>query len=90
MAFLGQKYPSLQTTGNYGEIIATAIRLNNDISATRVLVNGNINAYNDAISMFPGLLIAKLFRYKPETLIDEENIAENKKLKKESVDFSQF
>lgn len=90
LAFLGQKYPDLQFTSNYGETLRKAMSLNEDITAARTLLNGNIRIYNEEITTFPGLLVAKLFGYKQETFIDDENYEENKKLKKADVDFSQF
>lgn len=90
LAYLGQKYPDLQSVRGYNMIMQEAMELNKDISATRELVNGNIRNYNDAISSFPGLIIAVVFRFKREKFIDEENIAENRKLDKSEVDFSRF
>lgn len=90
LAFLGQKYPSLQSVGGYSEILSNAFRLNEDIAAARAMTNGNINEYNNAIHSFPGLLIAKIFGYSDEKLIDEENIEKNKTLTKAEVDFSKF
>lgn len=90
LAFLGQKYPELSSVPGYHEVMREALSLNKDISATRELLNANIRAYNDAITAFPGLLVAKLFGYKEEKFIDEENIEQNKVLKKQEVDFSKF
>ena len=90
LAYLGQKYPSLQSTSNYNLIVQQAFELNKDISASRELVNGNINIYNDAISMFPGLLIALIFGYKKEKFIDEENIENNKMLERTEFSFDKF
>lgn len=90
LAFLGQKYPALTSTGEYAEILHRAFALNADITSSKALVNGSIQEYNDAITSFPGLLVAAIFGYKKETFIDEENIADNMKLNKAPVDFSKF
>ncbi len=90
LLFLGQKYPELRTTGAYAEQMRQATVLQDDIAASRVLLNGNIREYNDEISQFPALIVAKLFGYKEEKFIDEENIESNKKLKKEEIDFSKY
>ena len=50
----------------------------------------NINIYNDAISMFPGLLIALIFGYKKEKFIDEDNIENNKMLERTEFSFDKF
>ena len=90
LLYLGQKYPDLQCMQGYNEILHKAFKLDEDIAATRALVNGNIYEYNNAISAFPGMIIALIFHYKKERFIDEENIAENKKLDKSELDFSNY
>ena len=90
LAFLGQKYPDLTSVQGYSETLREAFELNRDISASRELLNGNIRAYNDAISAFPACLLAKPLGFKPESFIDEENYEQNKKLNKTTVDFSRF
>lgn len=90
LAFLGEKYPTLQSIGGYSTIISDAMALNADIAASRGLVNGNIQEYNDAITAFPGLIVAFIFGYKKEKFIDEDNIESNKRLEKTDVDFSAF
>lgn len=90
LAFLGQKYPALSAMNDYSLAVQKAYDLNNRITAARELLDGNIRVYNDEITTFPGLLVAKLFGYKPEKYIDEDNYEENKKLKKTTVDFAQF
>ena len=90
LAFLGEKYPELQTMGGYRDIMNEAIRLDREIAAYRELLNGNINAYNQSIASFPGLIIAKIFKYTREEFIDEENYGKNRKLEQSEVDFSQF
>ena len=90
LMFLTQKYPDLKFTQNYSQILTEAFELDKDIVASRTLLNGNIREYNEAISAFPGLIVAAIFGYKKEKFIDEENAAENKKIKKEVVDFSKF
>ena len=86
----GEAYPSLQSTAGYNEALMQAMALDRDIAATREILNGNIRAYNDAITEFPALIVAAILGYKKEVFIDEENIEENKKLDKTEVDFSKF
>lgn len=88
--YLGQKYPELNSIAGYHEAVTKSFDLNKDITASRELLNGNIREYNDAISEFPGLIIAAMFGYKKEKFIDEENILENKKIDKSGVDFAKF
>lgn len=90
LLFLGQKYPDLQYTNNYSTILQNAMQLDSDISAQRVILNGNINLYNKAVTAFPGSIVASLFGYKQEKRIDEDNIKENIVLDKSDVDFSKY
>lgn len=87
---MGQAYPTLQTSAAYQEQMRQAIILQQDIAAARALLNGNIQSYNNAITRFPGLIVASMFGYKEEKFIDEENMEANRRLKKREVDFTQF
>ena len=90
LRYLGEMYPELMSIHGYQKALEESFDLNRDIAATRELLNGNIREYNDAITDFPGLIVAAIFGYKKETFIDEENIEENKKIDKNDVDFSKF
>lgn len=87
---LGERYPQLQNTASYQETISRLPMLERDIAASKTLLNGNIREYNEAISMFPALIVAKIFGYKRETFIDEENMESNKVTDRSEVDFSKF
>ena len=90
LAYLGEKYPKLRTSDAYVLAVDNAFALNNEITACRTTLNGNISEYNKVINSFPGLIVAKLFGYKEEKLIDEENLAAHRHLNKRGVDFSSF
>lgn len=90
LAYLGQKYPSLSSVGNYSETLSQAFQLNNEITASRQILNGNITEYNKAVTAFPGNIIALLFRYKAEKVIDEENLEKHRHLSTKDVDFDKF
>lgn len=90
LRYLGEKYPYLQSISGYTDTLNKAFDLNNDITASRSLCNGNIKEYNNAIASFPGLIVAKIFGYKREKFIDEENMAANRVLKKRHVDISKY
>lgn len=90
LEFLGQKYPDLQAIQGYNQAVQQAFLLNKEIAAARDILNGNIRMYNTEITNFPGCIVANAFGYKPESFIDEENYAENKKLEKTEVHFDEF
>lgn len=90
LLYLGQKYPELKANSNFSKVMDNLGGLQDDISATQILVNSNINAYNASINSFPENLVAMVFGYKSETLIDEENIEKHKKLERKKIDFSKY
>lgn len=90
LQYMGETYPQLQSSAAFHEQMRQASILQQDITACRTLLNGNVEEYNNEISSFPGNLIAKMFGYKEEKLIDEENIERNRKLERSDIDFSQY
>lgn len=90
LMYLGQKFPKLQATESYALAVQNAFSLQDEITACRTTLNGNISEYNKMINAFPRILVAKLFGYKEEKVIDEENLAAHRHLDKRGVDFSQF
>ena len=90
LAYLGQRYPELGCSPIYQQIVKQGMILKDDISASKVLLNSNISAYTEAINDFPGNIVAGLLGYKKEVYIDHENLAENRKVSKKTVDFAQF
>ena len=90
LAYLGQRYPELGCSPIYQQIVKQGFILREDISASKVLLNSNISAYTEAINDFPGNIVAGIFGYKKEVYIDHENLMENRKVSKKTVDFAQF
>lgn len=87
---LADKYPVLQSIPAFTSAMEKSFDLNREITACRTSLNGNINEYNKDINSFPGLIVAKIFGYKAEKLIDEENLASHRRLNKRGVDFANF
>lgn len=90
LRFIGERFPDLQNNRNYSEAVSRSFQLNQEITAARRVLDGNIEAYNNAITSFPGLLVAMVFGYKKEKFIDEDNEAQNRQLSHATVDFGQF
>ncbi len=90
LAYLGEKYPSLQSSAAFSEQMRQASIIQADIASCRTLLNGNIQIYNDAISKFPALIIAGIFGFKEEKFIDEDNAEDNKRLNRREINFSDF
>lgn len=90
LMFLGQKYPELTSINGYNEALSRVFELSNNISASKTLLNGNINVYNKAIQAFPANIVAAIFKFKRETLVDELVMDKYKTNDTEELDFSQF
>lgn len=90
LTFLGQRYPTLSSSSSYIGVLKEVRELTDEIAATRTLLNSNINAYNEAISTFPGLLIAKILGYKPEKLINDDAYEQVLTVDSSDFDYSQF
>lgn len=86
LAYLGQKFPELQSIGAFNEQMRQVGTLNAEIAAAKAIVNANIQNYNDEINNFPGLIVAKMFGYQDEKFIDEDGIEENKKVNMKDFD----
>ena len=55
--YLGEKFPKLGATESYKLAVENAFALNDEITACRTTLNGNITEYNKVISSFPGLAL---------------------------------
>lgn len=90
LQYMGEAYPTLQSSTAFHEQMRQASILQQDITACRTLLNSNVQIYNDEISSFPGLIVAKMFGYKEEKLIGEANIEANRELPRSEINFSDY
>jgi LemA protein len=72
-----ENYPDLKASKNYLHLQHTINDLEEKLSASRRTFNANVAAYNTKIASFPALIIARLFGFKPESLLE---IEESKKV----------
>ena len=90
LRFIGERFPDLQNNINYTSAMEKSFQLNEQITAARRVLDGNIEMYDNAITSFPGLIVAAVFGYKKEKFIDEENEEQNRKLSHATVDFDKY
>jgi len=90
LRFLGDRFPELYNNPNFGTAMEKSFALNQEITAARRILDGNIETYDNAITKFPGLIVAAVFGYKKEQFIDEENETQNRQLSHATVDFDKF
>jgi len=87
---VGQMYPDLKNTPSYANALNRIQNYNEEIAASKNILNRSIQAYNKAIGMFPACIVASLFKYRRETFIDEANSAVNRTVNIQPVDYSKF
>lgn len=87
---VGQKYPDLKNTPSYANALNRIQNYNEEIAASKNILNRSIQAYNKAIGMFPACIVASIFGYKRETFIDEANSAVNRTVTIQEIDYSKF
>lgn len=90
LMYLGQKYPQLASIEGYNQALSKVYEINQNIASSKVILNGNVNIYNKSIQEFPANIIAKIFKFEREQLVDEENMAANRSVDTEEVDISKF
>lgn len=87
---LGSKYPDLKDTPAYSRALVKIHHYGEEIAASKNILNKSIQQYNKAITMFPALIVAKMFGFERETFVDEENMQFNKRVNIEDIDYSQY
>ncbi len=90
LRFLGNKYPDLKDTPAYSAALVKIHHHSEEIAASKNILNKAIQKYNKSISMFPALIVAKMFGFERETFIDEDDMQSNKLSNKEEIDFNQY
>ncbi len=78
---LAEAYPDLKASKNFEELMDQLTKLEDDIANSRKYYNGTVRIYNNQVEMFPGNLIAKLFRYQSKPMFEvNESERENVKV----------
>lgn len=60
---LREGYPELAASGQFRQLQATLVDLENEIAASREIYNGNVARYRDRLQQMPSSLVAKQFRF---------------------------
>lgn len=61
---VNEKYPKLMANRAFAELFREITRIETRIEQIRYSYNGQISNYNKAISLFPGLIVGRLFGFK--------------------------
>ncbi|MNY48032.1 LemA family protein [compost metagenome] len=65
-----ENYPDLKANQNFLNLQSTWTESEEQIAAARRTYNASVTAYNNAIMMFPGSLLASLLNYQPISVLE--------------------
>jgi LemA protein len=72
-----EAYPQLRSTQAFTDLMAQLEGTENRIAVARKDYNDSATHYNTRVSMFPGILLARMFGFQPEPLFQSTSGAEN-------------
>lgn len=67
-----EQYPQLRAAENFTQLQRTTADVEEHLQAARRVYNANINAYNQAIVVFPSNIIANVMKLKPMEFFEAE------------------
>ncbi len=73
---LSEAYPDLKANENFQQLSEELTSTENKISFARQHYNNCVGTYNEAIQVFPNILFAGVFGFKPEEFYELESAAE--------------
>ena len=82
---VAENYPDLKANQNFIKLQDQLDRLEEEIAGSRRYYNGVVNQYNTKAEMFPGNIIAGIFKFRRKPLFEVDSEAERKNVK---IDFS--
>jgi LemA protein len=72
-----EAYPELKANANFIEIQKMLVQIENDIANARNYYNGAVRQYNNYISMFPNIILAKIMRKEEKCFFNIDEIQRN-------------
>ena len=78
-----ENYPALQANENFIALQEELKNVEEDIANARQSYNAKVKAFNTSIEVFPGVLFAKLYKFKKYEFYVVENEQERKNIKVE-------
>ena len=78
---VNENNPNLKAVEQFVNLQKSLIKIESELQAVRRIYNGDVTLYNSEIEVFPSIIIAKIFRFKPEELFEiQEYKRENIKI----------
>lgn len=62
---LGEAYPEIKASGNFSQLSAQLVQIEDTLQHARRFYNGSVREYNTALETFPTLLVARALAFKP-------------------------
>lgn len=75
---LAEGYPDLKAGSNFLKLHESLVQIEDQLQLARRYYNGAVRDYNTAIGIFPGLIVASLFRFCPLEFFELEYATERK------------
>ena len=69
---IAEAYPKLEASANFKELQQELSDTETKIAASRQFYNANVLDYNTKIKLFPNVLIAGMFNFRPEEFFDAD------------------
>ena len=70
---VAENYPTLRSSENFQKLQDELTDTENKIEASRRFYNTNVRDYNTSIQVFPGSIVARMFRYSDKDFFQVEN-----------------
>ena len=78
---VAENYPELKANENFLELQRELVDTEDKIQAARRFYNGSVRDYNIAISTFPSMIFAKLFKFTKREMFETQNELEKEPVK---------
>ena len=79
---VAENYPDLQANANFLDLQEQLKHIEEDIANARKFYNAKVKTHNTMLEVFPGLIFAKLYKFKkfPFYIVEDENERKNIKV----------
>lgn len=72
---LAEAYPDLKANGNFAQLSRDLVEVEDHLQFARRFYNGSVRQINDRIQMFPHLIVARAFDFRPAEFFAAEDDA---------------
>lgn len=80
---VAEQYPDLKANQNFLDLSSQLSSIEDEIANSRKYYNATVRAYNNKVQMFPGNIVAKIFKFNTCTMFEVSNENERENVKVE-------